>query len=703
MKEFYFDGDASSIVIKLSGELTVTKFSDDLFFAGTDGHFVKLDSYEQKLILDFNGRNTLADIIALRLEQGDSAVFDKLLSLIEKLNGAGMLDPECGAGLKKETVRQARFKGKTLAVKKLKNTAALRLFGKIASSVPFLVFMALLSLSTFFVPSFKGINIFTSIMQGTASTAGAYLFALVFIYVFLFAVLSLPALFAAAGLAANGMEPEIMLKLRFGILYLTVPSSAIVKKGRTAALKHYIMLLLVPFAVSGTTALLWKLGVSRPAMAVLNIIATGCGIMALSPVMNSPLAVAAGFFMPGSINTFNYVRKQFVKDLFGFKKLSPETERMILASSYGLVWIYFVYRYFWNVAKSTLSYLFSDFYSAYTEGGSVVSMVLIAVTLLLIILPAVSALLGLVAIVAGNMGSVAATPLARMRDMAGGIVAKRVPESGEIIEFVKQIPLFAELDEAELKELCKYIKLRRFMKHSPIVRQGDKGDNFYTIVSGTAKVTVTEKNGSEKVVGTLSTGDSFGETALIEKGVRTASVVATEPTAVFEITRAGFEKFLASNAEKREKLTNKIRLGKMLLASPVFSFMTQKQIAFLIRNLRPERVKQGSVIFRQGDAGDRFYIIQEGSIHLERIENSIKTLDIILKSGNFFGEMALVKNIPRTATAEAITDSLLFSLDKECFCSIIGNTLFGGKELDSLINERASQLGQEVLKSCSRK
>ena len=140
----------------------------------------------------------------------------------------------------------------------------------------------------------------------------------------------------------------------------------------------------------------------------------------------------------------------------------------------------------------------------------------------------------------------------------------------------------------------------------------------------------------------------------------------------------------------------------MLLASSVFSFMSQKQISYLIKNLKPEKIKAGTVVFKQGDEGNKFYLIQEGNIHLERFDNSLKTLDIILKPGNFFGEMALVKNIPRTATAEAVSDSLLFTLDKESFCNVIGSTLSGGRELDSLINERAQQLGKEVMKSCSR-
>jgi len=700
MNNSFVGHDAELTVLKPVKNLSVTRFSDSVFFAEADGNFVKLDFLEQRLLSEFDGKNTLADITASRLEKGDTSVFDKLITLIEKLNDNDLLDPECAAGLKKSAHKKA-FYEKTLAQKELKPSSFLALAGKILTSLPVLIIMFILSVFSFLAPSLKGVNILTSVTHGAVGLGTAYLLALFFILVFLFAILSLPAVFSAADLAAHGITPRLTLKNKCGFFYLEASSAQIIGKGRAAALKHYAMILLTPFAVSGLTALLWQSGIARPVMAVMNVISAACGLIALSPITTSPLSMIIDFFMPGSGKSFNYARKRFIKDIFGLSKLSPETERMMILSSFGLVWIYFVYSYFWSVARSTMSYLFSDFYTSYTS-GDIVSEILIALTLLLMLTPAIAALTGFITIALGNIGSVVATPLVKMRDLAGTITAKAVPATEEIIGFLKEIPLFAELSDKDLTELCKHIKLRRFMKNSPIVRQGDKGDNFYTIVSGKAKIVVTGNNGVEKTLGTLSTGDSFGETALIEKGPRTASIITLSQTAVFEISREGFEKFLASNAENREKITGKIRLGKMLLASSVFSFMSQKQISYLIKNLKPEKIKAGTVVFKQGDEGNKFYLIQEGNIHLERFDNSLKTLDIILKPGNFFGEMALVKNIPRTATAEAVSDSILFTLDKESFCNVIGSTLSGGRELDSLINKRAEQLGAEVIKSCSR-
>ena len=701
MKNSFVGSDIGLSVLKPVANLAVTKFSDYVFFAEADGNFVKLDFYEQKLLSELDGKNTLADITAARLDKGDTAVFDRLITLIEKLNDNNLLDPECAAEIKKADKKNNFFE-KILAQKELKTSSVLAAAGKVLTSVPCLAVMAAVSLVSFLTPSLKGINILTSITQGSIEHGAAYLFALFFILVFLFAILSLPALCSVASLEASGITPRLFLKCKYGFFYLSASSAQIIGKGKNAALKHYAMMLFIPFFISGITALLWHFGIARPAMAVMNIIATGCGLVALSPVSSSPLAMILDFSMPGTMKSFNYIRKHFIKDIFALRKLSPEAERMMIVSSIGLIWIYLVYSYFWSVARSTMSHLFSDIYAAYSNGETV-SAVLAALTLILLLTPALAALAGFIMIALGNIESVVATPLVKMRDIAGKITAKTIPATEEIISFLKEIPLFSELKDEEFTELCKHIKLRRFMKNSPIIRQGDKGDNFYTIVSGRAKVVVSEKDGTDKIVGTLSTGDSFGETALIEKGPRTASIVTLTPVAVFEISREGFEKFLASNSENKERITGKIRLGKMLLASPVFAFMSQKQISYIIKNLKPERIKAGTTVFKQGDDGDKFYIIQEGNIHLERFENSLRTLDLILKPGNFFGEMALIKNIPRTATAETVSDSLLFSLDKETFCNIIGNSLFVGKELDSIINERALHLGKEVLKSCSRK
>ena len=194
MNNSFVGHDAELTVLKPVKNLSVTRFSDSVFFAEADGNFVKLDFLEQRLLSEFDGKNTLADITASRLEKGDTSVFDRLITLIEKLNENDLLDPECAAGLKKSAHKKA-FYEKTLAQKELKPSSFLALAGKILTSLPVLIIMFILSVFSFLAPSLKGVNILTSVTHGAVGLGTAYLLALFFILVFLFAILSLPAVF----------------------------------------------------------------------------------------------------------------------------------------------------------------------------------------------------------------------------------------------------------------------------------------------------------------------------------------------------------------------------------------------------------------------------------------------------------------------------------------------------------------------------
>lgn len=694
------NSNAELVVLQAAKGTSVVKFSDDINFAvGTNDSFIKISDYERSLIADFDGKSTLADIIAKRLDRGDTAVFNTLLTLIGRLNDKGLLAPECSEKLQQINTGSRKLFEKELAKKKIGRNGFLALLGRFFNSIAALLLFFAASLTCIFAPSLKGVNLLTSITSGTLTNRGeAYLAAIIFIVIFLFVVLSLPAFISTCVLLSQGIEPTLRLKFKYCLVYLSTDSAQIIKKGRSTAAKHYAMLLLTPFAVSGIAALFWNLGISRPMMAVINIIAFGSGLIMASPLGETPLATLLGFFMLGDGASLAYLRKKFIKDIFSTSKGS---DMLIILSSVGLIWIYVMYVYFWRVARATVSYLTSDLYESVlsSETGSIV---LILLSLLFILLPLIAAIIRFIIVIFGNIGAVALTPLAKMKNLAGEISSKSVPATETIVSFLKEVPLFASLDDATIKALCSHIKLRKYAKNSAIVRQGEEGAHFYTIVDGTADV-IVETGGKTKTVGRLSTGDSFGETALLEKGKRTASVVATAPSTLFEISRQAFDEFVVSHAESKEKITEVIRLSKILLSSPVFSFMDQRQLSTLLKMLKTENVSAGTLIFSQGDEGNKFYLIREGRVHLTRVENSADTLDITLEEGQFFGEMALVKNIPRTASAKAVTDCVFCTLTKEQFLSMLSGSLFSGREMGLLINQRASQLGTEVLKSCSRK
>ncbi len=84
-----------------------------------------------------------------------------------------------------------------------------------------------------------------------------------------------------------------------------------------------------------------------------------------------------------------------------------------------------------------------------------------------------------------------------------------------------------------------------------------------------------------------------------------------------------------------------------------------------------QTLDEGKVIFREGEAGDQMYIIQEGSVRITKAMGKTEHVLAVLGKGEFFGEMAIVSNTPRSATATAANTVRLLSFNREGFISMI--------------------------------
>ena len=106
--------------------------------------------------------------------------------------------------------------------------------------------------------------------------------------------------------------------------------------------------------------------------------------------------------------------------------------------------------------------------------------------------------------------------------------------------FLQNVPLFHRLTNRQLELLAKRMLEREYAAEQPIVTQDKAGEGFFIIVSGRAEVLRQRSDGEQVVVNTFGPTDFFGELALLDDGVRTASVLATEPTKCLVLTRWDF-------------------------------------------------------------------------------------------------------------------------------------------------------------------
>ncbi|MBA2359726.1 MAG: MFS transporter [Actinobacteria bacterium] len=126
----------------------------------------------------------------------------------------------------------------------------------------------------------------------------------------------------------------------------------------------------------------------------------------------------------------------------------------------------------------------------------------------------------------------------------------------------------------------------------------------------------------------------------------------------------------------------------LLRAIDLFAPLPQPTLESLAGALTPLRFEAGAEIVRQGDPGDRFYIVAEGELEVE-VDGRVVA---VTGPGGYFGEIALLRDVARTATVRAKGDVELRALDRDIFIAAVTGHAASAETADSVIATRLSQL-----------
>src|SRR4030095_6145219 len=113
--------------------------------------------------------------------------------------------------------------------------------------------------------------------------------------------------------------------------------------------------------------------------------------------------------------------------------------------------------------------------------------------------------------------------------------------------------------------------------------------------------------------------------------------------------------------------------ARLLRKIELFGGLDRIVLAKLAAHLHPLPFPPSSIIFRQGDAGDAFYIVATGSVgvYVSDRSSGAETRVRVLQAGEPFGEMALLSNIPRTASIKAETNCEVLRLERSSFLDLV--------------------------------
>jgi hypothetical protein len=180
----------------------------------------------------------------------------------------------------------------------------------------------------------------------------------------------------------------------------------------------------------------------------------------------------------------------------------------------------------------------------------------------------------------------------------------------------------------------------------------------------------------------VGVGSILGSVLVDQLGARSALVVAG---CILPVLAAASYRRLgridaSSDVPERELAT--------LTALPLFRPLPVTTLERLAGRLHRARAAAGSAIVSEGDEGDLYYVIASGFVEVSQVGRPVAVLGPL----DYFGEIALLRDVPRTATCRAQTDVELYTLERQTFVSAVSGHTASAAEVESVTAKRLAEL-----------
>eukprot|EP00218_Dolichomastix_sp_CCMP3274_P014268 CAMPEP_0170138920 /NCGR_PEP_ID=MMETSP0033_2-20121228/5288_1 /TAXON_ID=195969 /ORGANISM="Dolichomastix tenuilepis, Strain CCMP3274" /LENGTH=899 /DNA_ID=CAMNT_0010374987 /DNA_START=95 /DNA_END=2794 /DNA_ORIENTATION=- len=225
--------------------------------------------------------------------------------------------------------------------------------------------------------------------------------------------------------------------------------------------------------------------------------------------------------------------------------------------------------------------------------------------------------------------------------------------------------LFGGLDEAARAAVVGVMYREDVSAGVDVTTQGDtQAEKFYVMQTGSADVWVRNEGEPESMVQQLGAGDAFGDLALLYNTPRAATVKATSDLVLWVMERKAWQSIKRAANEKVERMKT-----QLLNDVPLFKHFSSDLKLSLAEAMEPVEFHKYETIFKKGDIGDKFYLIQEGEVRVMDGDKELTTLS----AGGFFGERALISDDTRAATIEVKSETVsCMFINREVFVSLLG-------------------------------
>jgi len=252
---------------------------------------------------------------------------------------------------------------------------------------------------------------------------------------------------------------------------------------------------------------------------------------------------------------------------------------------------------------------------------------------------------------------------------------------------IRQLIPVSELPDDALNELIRLARVLEVNKKDYLFRQGDRDAYSYYLLDGEI-----ELEANNQIHNSITAGSDRARYPMAQLQPRQFSGRARVDSVVLKVERDALDRLLVLNQGREDRtdefgeVSGSVELDVVdlededstdwmtrMLQSEIFSAMPTANIHKLFALLEPVEYKPGDLVIRQGEAGEHYYIIQEGRCEvLRQAKADGKAIKLAeLRAGDSFGAEAMITQTTRNATVRMLTAGIIGRLSKDDFITLV--------------------------------
>jgi len=227
------------------------------------------------------------------------------------------------------------------------------------------------------------------------------------------------------------------------------------------------------------------------------------------------------------------------------------------------------------------------------------------------------------------------------------VIPKSDSQKENIRKKLDQAFIFGLLEENEKRIIVDAMQEKIVSKGSRVIKQGDDGDVLYLVEDGMLDCLKDFGRGDTFLL-TYSPGMTFGELSLLYNTPRAASVIAKTNSVLWTLDRECFNAIVRESSIKRRE-----RFESFISEIEILSDLDPYERSKLSDVLKPQTINDGDYVIREGEIGESFYFIESGEAVATKGTGEAEQIVYEYRSGQYFGELALLSQTPRAANVRA--------------------------------------------------